>query len=139
MAVRRALPLKKITFVLLVLALAVLMVLPAISGVNQSANVLAGTKNSLRADGSPMPLSIPQPAPDTYTTTGKTLIADGAPVPVPLPPPGLWTNTDKSFVADGAPVPVPLPPPGLWTNTDESLVADGAPVPVPLPPQSFVV
>jgi hypothetical protein len=105
--------LKKITFVLVVSASAMLMVLPLIRGVNHLANNVIGIE--------------------------KTLRVDGTPVPVPLPPPAIWAPTGESLLADGTPVPVPLPPPAIWTATGESLLADGTPVPVPLPPPSFVV
>jgi hypothetical protein len=80
--------LKKNTFVLVVFASAMVMVLPLIRGVNHPANNAIGIAKTLRADGAPRP------------------------VPLPPPPPGLWTAASNSLVADGRPRPVPLPPPG---------------------------
>jgi hypothetical protein len=87
MAVRRAHPLKKTAIVSVVLALAVLMVLPAISGVNHPVNNLNRIQPRLQADGWPLP-----PGP---TGSASTLVADGWPLP-PGP-----TGSTASLVADG--------------------------------------
>jgi len=103
MAVRRALPLKKTAIVLAVFAFAVLMVLPAIPGVNHPVNNQIRIQPTLQADGWPLP-----PGP---TGSASALVADGWPLP-PGP-----TGSASSLVADGWPL-----PPGP-TGSASSLVA----------------
>jgi hypothetical protein len=99
--------LKKTALVLVISAVAVLIVLPALQFVNQSHNHSLPVHRILRADGAPRPVPLPNP-PEMGT---DVLVADGAPRPVPLPP-GMAAD---SLIADGAPRPVPLPPSMLST------------------------
>ena len=105
---------KKTACLMFVFALAVLIVLPSIPGVNHPADLSKGAERALYADGWPLP-----PFPPNAT---QTLVADGWPLP-PFPP-----NATQTLVADGWPLP-PFPP-----NTVQTLVADGWPLP-PFPPQ----
>ena len=99
---RRDTPLKKLTIVLAVSALAVVMVLPVVRSVNLSAGKPITTDKTLSADGWPQP-----PLPPPPGGGARTLVADGWPQPPLPPPPG---GGAQMLIADGWPQP-PLPPP----------------------------
>jgi hypothetical protein len=78
---RRATSLKKIALVLAICTLTLLIVLPAISSVNNATSNTTLMDRALRADGDPMPPFPPKP----LASYLNTLVADGDPMP-PFPP-----------------------------------------------------
>ncbi len=74
---------KKTGLVLAICTLALLIVLPAISSVNDTTSNLTLRDRALRADGDPMPPPIP---PKPTFSEMNTLVADGDPMPPPIPP-----------------------------------------------------
>jgi hypothetical protein len=89
--------------------LAMLILIPVESIVNQTLGNPVLDKGTFRADGAPMP---PLP-PKKLHRDSTSLVADGAPMP-PLPPKKLHRDF-TSLVADGAPMP-PLPPKKLRSS-----------------------
>jgi hypothetical protein len=83
---RRDTPLKKTVLLAAISALAILIVLPVICFVNDTASNSAITPGTLTVDGWPIP---PLPPPAVSGEAGM-LVADGWPIP-PLPPGGLQT------------------------------------------------
>jgi hypothetical protein len=85
------------------LTLALLILLPALSTVNATAQN-AGSHSALVADGTPAPPPVPHP--------DALLVADGTPAPPPVPHPNV------SLVADGTPAPPPVPHPALLPQSE---------------------
>ena len=104
----------------LILALTLVIVLPAITGVNAVADSHNISQQSLLASGSPGPPPIPP------GILEPVLVASGSPGPPPIPP----TIQKPVLVASGSPGPPPIPP-GL---AQPVLVASGSPGPPPIPP-----
>ncbi|MDP9340438.1 MAG: hypothetical protein M3P45_16400 [Acidobacteriota bacterium] len=80
------------TYLTGILALASLIVAPALSSVNHS-------QDSNVAEGSPLP--VPH---KLLTTVDTVVIAEGSPLPVPHK---LLTTVDTVVIAEGSPLPVP--------------------------------
>ena len=86
-------------YIAAVLALAGLVVTPALEAPNYSKKVNA-------AEGSPLPAPVPRP-PRT-----QVIIAEGSPLPAPVPRP---PRSGEVRVAKGSPLPAPVPRPPLFT------------------------
>jgi hypothetical protein len=92
---------KNVSVGLALLVLAILIVLPVVSNVNELPNNKLSLSPLLFASGSPLPG--PQPPPPVLTV----LSASGSPLPGPQPPPPVFAVLSAS----GSPLPGPQPPP----------------------------
>jgi hypothetical protein len=98
--------LKKTAWILAICAVTLLIVLPAISSVNNTTSNLVLKDRALRADGEPLPPPIP---PNPKFSVVSLLVADGEPLPPPIPPNPKFSVVNP-LVADGEPLPPPIPP-----------------------------
>jgi hypothetical protein len=96
---------KKVAILAALSLLALLIVLPITSSVNQTVGNPVLNNGTLRADGTPIP---PLPPKKKLHRDSTSLVADGTPIP-PLPPKKKLYRDSTSLVADGTPIP-PLPP-----------------------------
>ncbi len=96
---------KKTALVLAICLLTLLIVLPAISSVNNTTSNTVLMDRALRGDGNPMPPFPPKPS-AAYL---NKLVADGDPMPPPIPPNPNFSEMNP-LVADGEPLPPPIPP-----------------------------
>lgn len=85
----------------LILALALLIVLPVLGTVNATLNHHASGYSTFVADGSP------GPPPGPHAIAESTLVAAGSPGPPPVPTP--WFQSQPELVAAGSPGPPPVP------------------------------
>ena len=122
---------KKTALVLALCALTLIIVLPIITSVNNSAGSSIRIDRNQQADGWPLPPPVP---PTSTSARPNTLVADGWPLPPPFPPTST-SATANSLVADGWPLPPPFPP-ASTSATANTLVADGWPLPPPFPPSA---
>jgi hypothetical protein len=105
---------KNISLRLMLLAIAVLIVLPVNGSVKHLSSNRAAVLSAAGLSGSPLPAPVP---PGFSIAEGS-----GSPLPAPVPP-GF-----RVFSASGSPLPAPVPP-GF-----SAFRASGSPLPAPIPP-----
>ncbi len=94
------------------LGLALVILLPVVSTVNETFGQNASSHFAFVADGTPAP----PPAPHPWLLPTQELVADGTPAPPPAPNP--WFQPTSELVADGTPAPPPAPNPWLLPQSE---------------------